>query len=56
MERQARLPRNRSMPHTTFTPTLTYSDMGKAVEWLTYTFGFREVWRIENHGALLSFT
>ena len=41
------------MPHAVVTPSLTYSDVGKAIDWLTHTFGFREVWRIENHGALL---
>lgn len=46
---------NRSMPQAKFTPTLTYRDLPRAIDWLTRTFGFREVWRIENHGALLSF-
>jgi uncharacterized glyoxalase superfamily protein PhnB len=54
-QRPSRMPENRSMPTATVTPALTYRDMGRAIEWLTYTFGFREVWRIENHGALLSF-
>ena len=46
---------NRSMPNAKLTPSLTYPDMVAAIGWLTQVFGFREVWRIENHGALLQF-
>ena len=49
----SRVKENRSMPRAKITPSLTYRDMGKAIDWLTHTFGFKEVWRIENHGALL---
>jgi uncharacterized glyoxalase superfamily protein PhnB len=49
------LKENRSMPRAKITPALTYRDMGRAIEWLSHTFGFREVWRIESHGALLEF-
>jgi uncharacterized glyoxalase superfamily protein PhnB len=45
---------NRSIPRSTITPTLIYNDMEKAVDWLGRTFGLQEVWRIEDHGALLS--
>jgi uncharacterized glyoxalase superfamily protein PhnB len=53
--KESSLKENRSMPRAKATPSLTYRDMAKAIEWLTHTFGFREVWRIENHGALLEF-
>lgn len=46
---------NRSMPRAKVTPSLTYRNMERAIEWLRHTFGFQEVWRIENHGALLEF-
>lgn len=45
---------NRSMPRAAVTPVLIYVDMEKAIEWLTHAFGFHEVWRIEDHGALLA--
>jgi uncharacterized glyoxalase superfamily protein PhnB len=45
---------NRSVPRSTITPTLIYNDMEKAIDWLGRTFGLKEVWRIEDHGALLS--
>jgi uncharacterized glyoxalase superfamily protein PhnB len=44
---------NRSMPNARVTPSLTYRDLPRAIQWLSHTFGFKEVWRIENHGALL---
>jgi uncharacterized glyoxalase superfamily protein PhnB len=45
---------NRSMPPSTATPVIVYRDMAKAIDWLGETFGFREVWRVENHIALLA--
>ncbi len=45
---------NRSVPRSTITATLIYDDMEKAIDWLSRTFDLKEVWRIEDHGALLS--
>jgi uncharacterized glyoxalase superfamily protein PhnB len=47
------LKQNRSMPHSNVMPTLVYESVPKAVDWLSKTFGFRELWRIEEHGAML---
>ena len=33
---------NRSAPASTIVPTLTYDDVGRAMEWLCGTFGFTE--------------
>ena len=33
---------NRSAPKATVVPILVYEDVGKAIEWLCDTFGFRE--------------
>lgn len=43
------------MPDSTIIPELAYSDVRKAVEWLTGTFGFKERLRIGDHRAQLSF-
>jgi uncharacterized glyoxalase superfamily protein PhnB len=36
---------NRSVPVNTVLPHLTYQDVGKALDWLTETFGFTEHYR-----------
>jgi uncharacterized glyoxalase superfamily protein PhnB len=36
-------------------PELVYADVGEAVAWLCETFGFSELWRIENHRARIAF-
>jgi uncharacterized glyoxalase superfamily protein PhnB len=36
-------------------PELVYQDVGEAIEWLRDTFGFEELWRIENHRARLQY-
>jgi len=46
---------NASMPSSTIIPELAYTDVGKAVEWLTTAFGFRERLRIGDDRAQLSF-
>lgn len=33
---------NRSAPRATVVPILVYEDVGKAIDWLCDTFGFRE--------------
>lgn len=46
---------NRSVPSSTVIPVLHYEDVGRAVEWLRDTFGFKERLRIGNHRAQLVF-
>lgn len=46
---------NASMPSSAIIPELAYSDVAKAVDWLTAAFGFRERMRIADHRAQLSF-
>jgi uncharacterized glyoxalase superfamily protein PhnB len=45
---------NISMPDSTIIPELAYSDVRKAVQWLTAAFGFKERLRIGDHRAQLS--
>jgi uncharacterized glyoxalase superfamily protein PhnB len=47
--------RNRSAPHASVTPVLSYPDVAAAVDWLTHTFGFVEHVRIGDHRAQLGF-
>jgi uncharacterized glyoxalase superfamily protein PhnB len=42
------------MPDSTIIPELAYSDVRKAVQWLTAAFGFKERLRIGDHRAQLS--
>ena len=42
---------NRSAPPSTIVPVLIYEDVGKAVDWLCYTFGFTERLRAGNTHA-----
>src|SRR5688572_4881425 len=44
---------NRSMPASTVIPELAYPDIGEAVAWLSYAFGFTVRLRIGNHRAQL---
>jgi uncharacterized glyoxalase superfamily protein PhnB len=46
---------NRSMPTGTIISELVYGDVGKAVDWLCKTFGFKERLRIGNHRSQLVF-
>ena len=43
---------NQSAPAATVVPILVYADVGKAVEWLTSAFGFRERLRAERNGVV----
>ena len=45
---------NRSMPSSTVIPELAYPDIGEAVAWLSYAFGFTVRLRIGNHRAQLN--
>jgi len=45
----------KTMPESTIIPVLTYSDIDKAIAWLTDTFGFEERWRVGDHRAQLSY-
>src|SRR5688500_14013370 len=45
----------KTMPASTIIPELTYSDIDKAIAWLTDSFGFEERWRINKHRAQLSY-
>ena len=53
--------RRRSYDHQPFhaaaviIPELPYPDVRETVDWLCRTLGLAERWRIENHGAQLSF-
>ena len=42
---------NRSAPRATVVPVLVYEDVGKAIEWLCATFGFRERLRAAGPGG-----
>jgi len=42
---------NRSAPGPTVVPVLVYDDVGKAIEWLCGTFGFRERLRAARPGG-----
>jgi uncharacterized glyoxalase superfamily protein PhnB len=42
---------NRSAPGATVVPILVYEDVGKAIDWLCDTFGFRERLRVEVPGG-----
>ena len=42
---------NRSSPRATVVPILVYEDVGKAIEWLCGTFGFRERLRAAGPGG-----
>ena len=42
---------NRSSPGATVVPILVYEDVGKAIEWLCRTFGFRERLRAAGPGG-----
>jgi uncharacterized glyoxalase superfamily protein PhnB len=46
---------NRSMPPAVIIPELPYPDVRETVDSLCRTFRLAERWRIENHGAQLSF-
>jgi uncharacterized glyoxalase superfamily protein PhnB len=45
---------NRSSPRATVVPILVYEDVGKAIEWLCGTFGFRERLRAASPGGSVS--
>src|SRR5262245_19675869 len=45
---------NRSAPGVTLVPVLVYEDVGKALEWLCGTFGFRERLRASGPGGIVS--
>ena len=45
---------NQSMPASTVIPELAYPDIGEAVAWLSYAFGFTVRLRIGNHRAQLN--
>ena len=45
---------NRSSPGATVVPILVYEDVGKAIEWLCGTFGFRERLRAAGPGGSVS--
>ena len=47
--------RNRSAPPSSVMPILVYPDVGRAVEWLTASFGFVEHVRISDHRAQLGY-
>ena len=42
---------NRSAPRATVVPVLVYEDVGRAIDWLCDTFGFRERLRAANAGG-----
>jgi uncharacterized glyoxalase superfamily protein PhnB len=42
---------NRSAPRATVVPVLVYEDVGKAIDWLCATFGFRERLRAAGPGG-----
>jgi hypothetical protein len=42
---------NRSSPGATVVPILVYEDVGKAIDWLCGTFGFRERLRAAGPGG-----
>lgn len=42
---------NRSSPRATVVPVLVYEDVGKAIDWLCSTFGFRERLRAVGPGG-----
>src|SRR5260370_42421735 len=42
---------NRSSPRATVVPILVYEDVGKAIDWLCGTFGFRERLRAAGPGG-----
>jgi len=42
---------NRSSPRATVVPILVYEDVGKAIDWLCGTFGFRERLRAASPGG-----
>lgn len=44
---------NRSAPKATVVPILVYEDVGKALEFLTRAFGFKERLRAEHGGSIL---
>jgi uncharacterized glyoxalase superfamily protein PhnB len=44
--------RNRSAPSATIVPILVYEDIGKALDFLTRTFGFKERLRAEWGGSI----
>jgi uncharacterized glyoxalase superfamily protein PhnB len=44
---------NRSIPPYTVLPVIVYDNVGRAVEWLTRTFGFVEKVRVDDHRAQL---
>jgi len=48
-----RVTSNRSAPSATVVPILVYADVGRAVEWLTWAFGFVERLRVEHDGQVL---
>jgi uncharacterized glyoxalase superfamily protein PhnB len=53
-QEDARLKKNRSVPHPTVIPVLTYSDVRAAVAWLSDAFGFVERVQIgEDHRSQL---
>jgi uncharacterized glyoxalase superfamily protein PhnB len=43
---------NQSAPAATVVPVLVYTDAGKAIDWLTNAFGFRERLRAERGGIV----
>ncbi len=45
---------NRSSPRATVVPILVYEDVGKAIDWLCGTFGFRERLRAAGPGGSVS--
>lgn len=42
MAREVTMVVNRSAPRATVVPILVYEDVGRAIDWLCDTFGFRE--------------
>jgi uncharacterized glyoxalase superfamily protein PhnB len=46
---------NLPMGSASIVPELVYEDVGAAIDWLCDTFGFEEMWRIENHRARLKY-
>src|SRR5262245_10306501 len=45
---------NRSAPRATVVPILVYEDVGKAIDWLCDTFGFKERLRAAGPGGMFS--
>lgn len=46
---------SRTTGSTSVVPELVYADVGEAIDWLSESFGFTELWRIDGHRARLAF-